>query len=55
MSDQVIIMDMDSVNKNKSEIKKFMEHQHRFQDMKMSNHQGMYNIQVKIKTRLDQV
>lgn len=48
MSDQVIIMDMGSVNKKKSEIKKFMGHQHRFQDLKMSNLQVMYNIRVKM-------
>lgn len=48
MSDQVIIMDMGSVNKKKSEIKKFMGHQHQFQDLKMSNLQVMYNIRVKM-------
>lgn len=48
MSDQVIIMDMGSVNKKKSEIKKFMGHQHRFQDLKISNLQVMYNIRVKM-------
>lgn len=51
MLDQVIIMDMDLVNKKKSEINKFMVHQHRFLSLKplvVIFNLVMCNIQVKM-------